>query len=96
MRRIFHLICYMIILQFPLHASGVMAENPTCPLVKVELERLSDLNVPRSGHSLLCIGGEMVVFGGHTSGFVPTPTAEYYKDGKWHLMQMTYTHDKYF
>ena len=96
MRRIFHLICYMIILQFPLHASGVMAENPTCPLVKVELERLSDLNVPRSGHSLLCIGGEMVVFGGHTSGFVPTPTAEYYKDGKWHLMQMTYTHDNGF
>lgn len=96
MRRIFHLICYMIILLFPLHASGVMAENPTCPLVKVELERLPDLNVPRSGHSLLCIGGEMVVFGGHTSGFVPTPTAEYYKDGKWHLMQMTYTHDNGF
>ncbi|MBQ8485329.1 MAG: helix-turn-helix domain-containing protein [Bacteroidaceae bacterium] len=86
----------MIILLFPLHASGVMAENPTCPLVKVELERLPDLNVPRSGHSLLCIGGEMVVFGGHTSGFVPTPTAEYYKDGKWHLMQMTYTHDNGF
>ena len=41
MRRIFHLICYMIILQFPLHASGVMAENPTCPLVKVELEPMN-------------------------------------------------------
>ena len=25
--------------------------------------------------------------------FVPTPTAEYLKDGKWHTMPMTYTHD---
>jgi hypothetical protein len=24
---------------------------------------------------------------------VPTPTAEYLKDGKWHTMPMTYTHD---
>lgn len=93
MRRIFHLICYMIILLFPLHVSGVMAENPTCPIVKVELERLPDLNVPRSGHTLFCAGGEMVIAGGHTLGFVPTPTAEYYSQGRWHVMQMTYPHD---
>jgi AraC-like DNA-binding protein len=31
--------------------------------------------------------------GGHTSGFVPTKTAEYFKDGEWHVMQMAYTHD---
>ena len=37
--------------------------------------------------------GELTVAGGHTNGFVPTPTAEYYKDGKWHTMPMTYTHD---
>jgi len=33
------------------------------------------------------------VASGHTNGFVPTPTAEYFKDGKWHLMQMFYNHD---
>ena len=38
----------------------------------------------------------MVVAGGHTSGFVPTPTAEYYSEGQWHLMQMTYSHDNGF
>ena len=37
--------------------------------------------------------GELTVAGGHTNGFVPTQTAEYYKDGKWHTMQMTYIHD---
>lgn len=37
--------------------------------------------------------GELTVAGGHTNGFVPTATAEYYKDGKWQTMPMTYTHD---
>lgn len=60
---------------------------------QIEVERLPDLNIPRAGHSLFCINGEYVVAGGHTNGFVPTPTAEYYKDGKWNTMQMTYIHD---
>ena len=64
-----------------------------CPMVKIEAERLPDLNVPRSSHALLYVNGEVVVIGGHTDGFVPTPTAEYFADGKWHLMQMPYTAD---
>lgn len=60
---------------------------------QIEVERLPDLNIPRAGHSLFYVNGEYVVAGGHTDGFVPTPTAEYYKDGKWHTMQMTYIHD---
>ena len=51
---------------------------------RISVERLTDLNIPRSGH---------YVFGGHTSGFVPTNTAEYYEDGTWHVLQMTYPHD---
>jgi AraC-like DNA-binding protein len=39
------------------------------------------------------VNGELTVAGGHTDGFVPTPTAEYYKDGEWHSLQMTYPHD---
>ena len=69
------------------------AEDKKCPLVKVEAERLPDLNVPRSGHSAFVVNGELTVVGGHTSGFVLTPTAEYYKDGEWHLMQTVYPHD---
>ena len=60
---------------------------------QIEVERLPDLNISRAGHSLFYVNGEYVVAGGHTDGFVPTPTAEYYKDGKWHTMQMTYIHD---
>lgn len=68
-------------------------ETTPCPFIKMEVERLPDLNIPRSGHEVLAVGGEYVVFGGHTSGFVPTPTAEYFKDGQWHLMKMVYNHD---
>lgn len=64
-----------------------------CPMVKAEVERLPDLNIARGGHSTLYINGELTVFGGHTDGFVPTPTAEYYSDGEWHLMNMVYSHD---
>lgn len=62
-------------------------------MIHLEAEPLPDLNIPRAGHSVFYVNGEPTVAGGHTNGFVPTPTAEYYKDGKWHTMQMTYTHD---
>ena len=59
----------------------------------VAVERLPDLNVPRVGHVLACPGGELMVIGGHTTGFVLTETAEYYKDGSWHLLETLYPHD---
>ena len=64
-----------------------------CPEVKIDVERLPDLNISRAGHALFFVDGELTVAGGHTNGFVPTPTAEYYKDGEWHLMDMVYNHD---
>lgn len=68
--------------------------QPTCPMVKMQVERLPDLNIPRTGHAVFCVGGEVVAAGGHTNSFVPTATAEYYSDGAWHLMQMAYPHDQ--
>ena len=59
----------------------------------MEAERLPDLNIPRSGHSAFVVNGEATVVGGHTSGFVLTPTAEYFKDGRWHLQNTVYSHD---
>ena len=56
-------------------------------------ERLPDLAVPRSGHALLYLNGELTVLGGHTTGFIPTPTAEYFKDGAWHTVSTLYSHD---
>ena len=68
-------------------------QQAVCPVVKIQPEQLPSLNTPRSGHHTLSLNGEITVFGGHTSGFVPTPTAEYFKDGVWHQMDMVYTHD---
>lgn len=62
-------------------------------VVKLQADRLPDLNIPRAGHQLFYANGELTVAGGHTDGFVPTQTAEYFKDGKWHTLQMTYPHD---
>ena len=64
-----------------------------CPMVKIEPKKLADLNIPRFGHSTVNLNGEITVMGGHTTGFIPTPTAEYYSNGQWHLVNMTYTHD---
>ena len=72
---------------------AVPTEQVGCPIVRVEAERLPDLNIPRSGHSAFIANGEVTVVGGHTSGFVLTPTAEYFKDGKWHQLQTVYAHD---
>lgn len=62
-------------------------------MVKIQAERLPDLNVPRTGHQTLFVNGELTVLGGHTTGFIPTSTAEYLRDGQWHTVPMTYPHD---
>ncbi|MCR4994658.1 MAG: helix-turn-helix domain-containing protein [Bacteroidales bacterium] len=106
------LIILATMLVLPIQASTSIPASPPTPLpwergeergegeggawVKLEVQRLPDMNVPRSGHATYCVNGEIVVMGGHTSGFVPTPTAEYYADGKWHTMPMTYRHDQGF
>ena len=59
----------------------------------LDFERLPDLNIPRAGHNVFYVGGELTVVGGHTSGFVMTPTAEYFSDGAWHTISMVYHHD---
>ena len=68
-------------------------EQTGCRIVKVATEQLPDLNIPRSGHTAFVANGEVTLVGGHTAGFVLTPTAEYLKDGKWHLVQTVYAHD---
>lgn len=72
---------------------AIIGEGASCPVIKIETERLPDLNISRAGHALFYGNDELTVAGGHTDGFVPTPTAEYFSDGEWHTMQMTYTHD---
>lgn len=44
----------------------------------------------------MSLGGELTIFGGHTDGFIPLATAEYLKDGSWHEISSTYSHDNGF
>lgn len=81
-------LCTALIAMLPL---TLLAED--CPQVKIQAERLPDLNIPRNAHTAFCVGGEVTVVGGHTKSFIPTATAEYYKDGEWHLIETEYTHD---
>ncbi|MBQ8988870.1 MAG: helix-turn-helix domain-containing protein [Prevotella sp.] len=89
MKRAIHLI---ILLAAVLTRMWAQTEA-VCPQVRIEPQRLPDLNVPRSGHSAFMVNGEVMVAGGHTTGFVLTPSAEYWKDGEWHLLSTAYAHD---
>ena len=61
--------------------------------VRIEAERLPALNIPRAAHQLFIVNGEPTVVGGHTTNFKPTATAEYFKDGQWHLLPTAFAHD---
>ena len=61
--------------------------------VPMESKRLPDLNEPRSGHALVWAGDHILAVGGHTTGFVPVSTAEYYQNGRWHTLPTNYPHD---
>lgn len=63
------------------------------PFREMPVEALPGLNIPRMSHSLFAVGDELVVIGGHTTGFIPTKTAEYLNGGKWRLVETHYTHD---
>ena len=60
---------------------------------KLDVVRLPDMNLPRAGHTVFYADGELTVVGGHTSGFVMTPTAEYFSGDTWHLIPTIYHHD---
>lgn len=85
-------LCFLFSVWLMFCSAGISVAD-TCPVKKIEAERLPDMNIPRAGHQMFYVGDELTVFGGHTNGFVPTPTAEYFKDGEWHVMPMTYNHD---
>ena len=70
------------------------AQDYSVPVSTLGVERLEDMHYARHSHAMIWTGDELVVIGGHTTGFVPTNTAEYYKDGHWHLMEPAlYPHD---
>ena len=91
-RHPFRLFALMLLTVLPRLSFADNGES-LCPMIKLQPQRLPDLNIPRFCHGTFYANGELTVTGGHTSSFVPTPTAEYLKDGKWQVMEMAYTHD---
>lgn len=63
------------------------------PFVPMETKRLPDMNESRSGHALVWASDHILAIGGHTTGFIPTATAEYYEGGRWHTISTLYPHD---
>ena len=80
MKDVTHHIIYvalsLLTLILPAEAQAVAANDSLCPIRKIDVVRLPDLNMARTGHQVLCIGSGLTVLGGHTMGFVPTATAE--------------------
>ncbi|MCR5659776.1 MAG: helix-turn-helix domain-containing protein [Bacteroidales bacterium] len=72
---------------------GQPVTNTDLTQKKLEAEHLPDMTMPRAGHTSFYANGELTVVGGHTSGFVLTPTAEYFSEGSWHTMPSVYPHD---
>ena len=74
-----------------LYALSAAAEDH--PFQKMVFERLPSLETPRGVGQPILLGEEVTVFGGHTTGYKPAETAEYYSGGAWHSIPMTYPHD---
>ena len=62
----------------------------------LQVERLASLNAPRGHQRTLIVGDQLLVIGGHTDGFKPLETLEYYEKGAWHEVPMHYSHDNGF
>ncbi|MCR5409128.1 MAG: hypothetical protein K6E61_08515, partial [Bacteroidales bacterium] len=60
---------------------------------KIAFERLPSLAAPRGNHQTILLNGEVTVVGGHTTGYKPLETLEYYKGGSWHSITTTWPHD---
>ena len=75
----------------------LLAESPEGDtLLRQEIlkaERLADMHTARAGHNVFYAGGELTVVGGHTAGYVLTPTAEYYSGNQWYQIPTVYPHD---
>ena len=90
-RRLLILLCHIMVALTALAAGDTT--GVVYSVVKMQVDHLPEMRIPRTGHQAMYVGDELVVMGGHTSGFVPTPTAEYLANNTWHTLNMVYTHD---
>ncbi len=87
------LTCVLFVTMLSFRAIAQQPDTLGCKTMRIETEQLPDLNIPRYGHCIFFASDELTVVGGHTKGFVPTATAEYFSDGAWHTVPTVYPHD---
>ncbi len=87
------LLVFVLLLLLSCQQSPEEVQHGDITYVPMATKRLPDLNEARSGHALVWAGDHILAIGGHTTGFVPTSTAEYYEDGRWHSIPTLYPHD---
>ena len=87
------LTCVLFVAMLSFEATAQQPDTVGCKTVRIETEQLPDLNIPRYGHCTFFEGDELTVIGGHTMGFVPTATVEYFSDRAWHTVHTVYAHD---
>jgi len=71
----------------------VTVSSPQIAATKMTFERLPDMLEARASFPAFYCGNELVVAGGHLTGFAVTTHAEYFANGAWTQMEMTSTHD---
>ena len=73
-------------------AMGAWADNIT--FSPLQYESLPSMQTPRIGHACFATAsGDIVVVGGHTTGFALTATAERLHDGAWESISISHPHD---
>jgi AraC-like DNA-binding protein len=84
---------FLLLMMLSCQPSPEVIQQGDIPFVPMEAERLPDLNEPRIGHALVWAGNHILAVGGHTTGFVPSVTAEYFENRRWHTISTLYPHD---
>ena len=84
---------FLLLLLLSCQQPPEVVQHDSITFAPMEAKRLPDMNEPRSGHALVWAGNHILAIGGHTTGFVPTATAEYYESGRWHTLPTIYPHD---
>ena len=70
------------------------ADNERGAVATLKYDKLPDMLTPRLMHQAFATtDGGLVVAGGHTTDFIPTKTAEIYKNGQWHSLTISTAHD---
>lgn len=90
-RRLFTILCHFVVSLTALAAGDTT--GVVYSIVKMHFDRLPDMHLPRMGHVLMVVDDHLMAIGGHTDGYVPTPTAERLTSSGWQMINMVYVHD---